>query len=59
MQTYESVCRYRKMSSVEFAEEVLGVKLLWYQKLIMRALDARDKFEKRCLPYKYWFRYYR
>ena len=59
MQKYESLSKYRKMSSVQFVEEVMGIKLLWYQKVMLMALDARDKFEKRYLPYRYWFRYYR
>ena len=59
MQKYESLSKYRKMSSVQFVEEVMGIKLLWYQKVMFMALDARDKFEKRYLPYRYWFRYYK
>lgn len=30
--TYESISKYRHMSSIEFAEKELGVKLLPYQK---------------------------
>lgn len=59
MQKYESLSKYRKMSSVQFVEEVMGIKLLWYQKVMLMALDARDKFEKRYLTYRYWFRYYK
>lgn len=59
MQKYESTSRYRKMSSVQFIEEVMGVKLLWYQKLMLTAFEKRDDFEKRYLPYRFWSRYYR
>ena len=58
MQEYESLSLYRKMSSARFIEEVIELKLLWYQKLMLGALDVRDRFEKKYLPYRYWFRYY-
>ena len=58
MQECESLSQYRKMSAAQFIEEVMGLKLLWYQKLMLSTLDARDRFEKKYLPYKYWFRFY-
>lgn len=33
--TYESISKYRHMSSIEFAEKELGVKLLPYQKVLL------------------------
>lgn len=56
---YESECRYKKMSTVRFLEEVYGVKLRWYQKLLILLMDIRDKFEKRYVPHRYYYRYFR
>lgn len=56
---YESECRYIKMSTAKFLEEVCGIKLRWYQRLLMRIMDIRDKFEKRYIPHRYYYRYFR
>lgn len=58
MQKYKSTSKYRKMSSVQFLEEVMGIRLRWYYKLMLRILDTRDNLEKKYLPYRYWFRYF-
>lgn len=40
--TYESTSKYRHMSSIEFAEKELGVKLLPYQKVLLALYDIKD-----------------
>lgn len=32
------------MSTAQFIEEVMGIKLFWYQKLILKIFNARDNF---------------
>ena len=39
--TYESISKYHHMSSIEFAEKELGVKLLPYQKILLALYDNR------------------
>ena len=56
---YESVCRYRKMSTSEFITDVLGIKLLPYQKVMLDMLYIRDRFEQKYCPWKYYWRYRR
>lgn len=38
---------FRNMSSVELIEKHLGVKLFWYQKMILHIFDTKMKLEKR------------
>lgn len=39
---YESASKYRHISSIEFVEQELGIKLLPYQKVLLALYDIED-----------------
>lgn len=46
IQIYRSASIFRRMSTVRFAEEYMGIQLFPYQKLLLYLLDAKYYFEK-------------
>lgn len=50
---------FRITSSVSFIEDYFGIKLTWYQKLLLSLWDFRDRQIKRFFPLYYYFRFQR
>lgn len=42
-QFYKSTSKYKDMDSIKFIEDYFGIKLLPYQKVILKTLDIKDK----------------
>lgn len=42
-QFYKSTSKYKNMNSIEFIEDYLGIKLLPYQKVILKAFNIKNK----------------
>lgn len=59
MKKYLSECRYRKMNTVKFAENVLGIKLYWYQKIFLNIMDINLNLQKQFFPSLYYSKYLR
>lgn len=53
---YLSDSPFRRMSSIEFIEKHLGIRLFWYQKIILYSLDMYLRFEKYHMPSRYYLR---
>ena len=43
-------------STSRFCEEYFGLKLMWYQKLMLSMLDCRDRFDRKFRPITYYAR---
>ena len=42
-QFYKSTSKYKDMDSIKFIEDYFGIKLLPYQKVLLKALDTKNK----------------
>ena len=40
-QFYKSTSKYKDMDSIKFIEDYFGIKLLPYQKVLLKALDTK------------------
>lgn len=47
------------LSTAELCEEILGVKLTPYQKVMLNMFDIQLKIERKFFPYSYYMRYFR
>ena len=52
MEKYEILQKYQKMKPSEFIENVFGIKLLFYQKILVDIFPNKKKFYRRIKQYE-------